>query len=99
MINLRAPCPIFLQVPALATAGVEAPFELRLMSPVPLELVPLPELCSCMLQVRLGDVVHGAWHCNCVLHVVVGMMWCTVRGVVRRCVTSHRSYHSHKHRH
>ncbi len=33
----------YLLVPSLAAAGLEAPFELRLMSSAPLELVPLPE--------------------------------------------------------
>lgn len=40
-----------LQVPALASPGMEAPFELRLLCGVPLELVPLPELRTVVLQV------------------------------------------------
>lgn len=40
------------QIPALASPGLEAPFEVRLMSGVAVELVPLPELKSVVLQVR-----------------------------------------------
>jgi hypothetical protein len=36
----------YVVVPCLAAAGVEAPFELRIMSGVPVELVPLPEVRS-----------------------------------------------------
>ncbi len=43
-----------LQVPALAQAGLEAPFELSILSGVPVELVPLPELKSIVLQVCPG---------------------------------------------
>ena len=34
----------YVVVPCLAAAGAEAPFELRIMSGVPVELVPLPEV-------------------------------------------------------
>jgi hypothetical protein len=33
---------------------MEAAFELRLMSSVPLELVPLPELCTAWVEVSSG---------------------------------------------
>jgi hypothetical protein len=56
--------PHLVQVPALASAGLEAPFELRLLCGVPLELVPLPELRSVVMQVR-GRVAYrgtaGPW--------------------------------------
>ncbi len=51
---------VLAQVPCLASPGVEAPFELRLMSAVPLELVPLPELCSAVVEVR--GVTHMDTH-------------------------------------
>lgn len=40
----------YLVVPCLASAGLEAPFELRIMSGVPVELVPLPEEKCITLQ-------------------------------------------------
>lgn len=44
----------YLIIPCLNAEGLEAPFELRIMSAVPVELVPLPEVkCS---------VLHGEWN-------------------------------------
>jgi len=53
LVTLEPETPYVL-VPCLATAGIEAPFELRIMSGVPVELVPLPEV-KCM-------VLQGEWH-------------------------------------
>lgn len=44
----------YIVVPCLNSPGIEAPFELRIMSAVPVELVPLPEV-KCM-------VLHGEWN-------------------------------------
>ncbi len=41
----------YIVVPCLAAAGIEAPFELRIMSGVPVELVPLPEVKCVVLPV------------------------------------------------
>ncbi len=41
----------YVVVPCLNEAGVEAPFELRIMSGVPVELVPLPEVKVMVLKV------------------------------------------------
>ena len=43
LVTLEPETP-YVVVPSLATPGVEAPFELRIMSNIPVELVPLPEV-------------------------------------------------------
>jgi hypothetical protein len=53
------------QVPSLATAGLEAAFELRFLSSLPLELVPLPELTTACVQV---NVVLALLHVNMYSH-------------------------------
>ncbi|GAX81250.1 hypothetical protein CEUSTIGMA_g8682.t1 [Chlamydomonas eustigma] len=52
MVTLEPETPCIV-MPCLASAGLEAPYELRIMSGVPVELVPLPEV-KCM-------VVKGSW--------------------------------------
>ncbi|KAG2495537.1 hypothetical protein HYH03_006480 [Edaphochlamys debaryana] len=65
----------YLLVPSLATPGVEAPYELRLMSAVPLELVPLPEMQSVQLagewtpESAGGCNVNPLWRRNPKFHI------------------------------
>ncbi|KXZ50588.1 hypothetical protein GPECTOR_16g763 [Gonium pectorale] len=60
----------YLLVPSITTPGVEAPYELRLMSGVPLELVPLPEMQAVTLpgewtpESAGGCNVHPLWRRN-----------------------------------
>lgn len=54
----------YLVVPCLAGAGVEAPFELRIMSAVPVELVPLPEVKCVASQGEWGPETSGGCDLN-----------------------------------
>lgn len=54
----------YLVVPCLAAAGVEAPFELRIMSAVPVELVPLPEVKCVVAQGEWGQETSGGCDIN-----------------------------------
>ncbi|KAG2449615.1 hypothetical protein HYH02_005148 [Chlamydomonas schloesseri] len=67
----------YLLVPSLATPGTEAPYELRLMSAVPLELVPLPEMQTMQLagewtaETAGGCNVNPLWRRNPKFHIVL----------------------------
>lgn len=67
----------YLLVPSLAAPGVEAPYELRLMSAVPLELVPLPEMQTVQLagewttETAGGCNVNPLWRRNPKFHIVL----------------------------
>ena len=54
----------YVVVPCLAGAGVEAPFELRIMSGVPVELVPLPEVKCVVVQGEWGADSSGGCDLN-----------------------------------
>ncbi|GLI63404.1 hypothetical protein VaNZ11_006368 [Volvox africanus] len=67
----------YILVPSISTPGVEAPYELRLMSGVPLELVPLPEMQSVQLpgewtaETAGGCNVNPLWRRNPKYHIVL----------------------------
>ncbi|EFJ41862.1 hypothetical protein VOLCADRAFT_98154 [Volvox carteri f. nagariensis] len=54
----------YVLVPSIATPGVEGPYELRLMSGVPLELVPLPEMQSVQLPGEWSSETAGGCNVN-----------------------------------
>mmetsp|Transcript_4340 Transcript_4340/g.11784 ORF Transcript_4340/g.11784 Transcript_4340/m.11784 type:complete len:896 (-) Transcript_4340:395-3082(-) len=60
----------YVLIPALAHPGLEAPFELSILSGVPVELVPLPELKTIVLQgswraeTAGGCDLHPTWRKN-----------------------------------
>ncbi|GFR44608.1 hypothetical protein Agub_g5891, partial [Astrephomene gubernaculifera] len=67
----------YLLVPSIAAPGIDAPYELRLMSGVPLELVPLPEM-QCMqlpgewsAETAGGCNVNPLWRRNPKYHIVL----------------------------
>ncbi|KAJ9524597.1 hypothetical protein QJQ45_024188 [Haematococcus lacustris] len=70
MLVTLEPETAYVLIPCLGTAGLEAPFELRLMSAVPLQLVPLPEVKSSVLQGEWrhetagGCDLHPSWRKN-----------------------------------
>ena len=63
LVTLEPETP-YVVVPCLAGAGVEAPFELRIMSSVPVELVPLPEVKCMVVQGEWGKDTSGGCDLN-----------------------------------
>ncbi|GLC47345.1 Calpain-type cysteine protease dek1, partial [Pleodorina starrii] len=67
----------YVLVPSIATPGIEGPYELRLMSGVPLELVPLPEMQCMQLggewspETAGGCNVNPLWRRNPKFHIVL----------------------------
>ncbi|KAF5833132.1 hypothetical protein DUNSADRAFT_10650 [Dunaliella salina] len=90
------PCTPYVLIPALAHPGLEAPFELSILSGVPVELVPLPELKTIVLQgswraeTAGGCDLHPTWRKN-PRFLLALQKPCSLRAIVAEStfVTSH----------
>lgn len=63
LVTLEAETPYVL-VPSLASAGVEAPFEVRILSATPVELIPLPEVKAVVLDGSWDEATSGGCDLN-----------------------------------